>query len=99
MVTALRNITVTVGTSAVEVVQELQNTQREALAIVNTSTAGQIIYLSFGQDAVVGQGIALYPAGSWSESIDNNFIPTNKRVSAVASAASGSVSVHERQKV
>lgn len=70
--------------------------QRTSLAITNTSTAGQIITLAWGHPAVAGVGIVLPPYGAWSESVDSAFIPSNKDIWAISSAASGSIAIQER---
>lgn len=89
-----------VGTSSVEISPELgESGQRDVIVITNTSTAGQTITLSFGKDAIANRGIVLYPTGAWSESIDSAFIPTNSRICAISSAASGQVTIHERVKM
>ena len=95
------NKSVSVGTSAVEVLPDLTNGQdvtgkRKAFVITNTSTGGQKISLSIGQNAVANTGIILYPGGTWAEAVDPAFEPTNRNISGIASAASGSVSVMER---
>ena len=95
--TNLRNATISVGTSPVLVSQQLQYGQRQVLAIVNTSSSGQVITLAWGiAGATSGAGVVLYPAGTWSESIDSAFIPTNADIYAVSNAASGTLAVHER---
>jgi len=94
----IRNGVQTVGTSAVTVLPTLMRGQRTALTITNTSTAGQVISLSWGDEPVAGQSIVLYPGGSWSESRDAIFIPSNQQVWAIASAASATIAIHERIK-
>lgn len=97
MVETIRNSTLVVGTDSTIASEELfGDTQRKVLVITNTSTAGQVVTLSFGADAVAGSGIVLYPTGTWSESIDSKFIPANARVFAIASAAAGAIAIHER---
>jgi len=90
-----RDDVITVGATSAEVSPEI-DTQRNVLVITNTSTAGQIISLAFAKEAVAGKGIILYPTGSWAESIDSAFKPTKARITAIASAAGGSVTIHER---
>jgi len=95
----IRNASVVVGTTPVKICEQLLEGQRTSLAITNTSTAGQTITIQTGQQA--GQtlaGIVLYPAGSWSESIDSAFIPSNLEFWAVASGASGALAIQERVK-
>jgi len=97
MVERLRNVSVAVGTANVQMAEEIfGDALRTVLVVTNTSTAGQIITLSPDKDATVGEGIVLYPTGSWMESIDNKFTPTQKRIFAKASAAAGTLAVHER---
>jgi hypothetical protein len=94
----IRNSAKTIGTTALVVVPTLIAGQRSALVIVNTSTGGQAITLSWGTQTIALSGIVLYPGGSWSESEDNKFIPSKEQVWAVSSAASGTIAVHERVK-
>jgi len=93
---SVRNGVATVGTSVVQVSPQVQTGQVTARVFTNVSTGGQAISLSWGGDAVAGSGVVLYPAGSWSESLDSVFIPSNLSVSAIASAANGSLAIHER---
>ena len=91
-----RNDKVAVGTSSVELCPSLTNRERILLVITNTSTAGQVIYLSDGQDGVVGYGIPLQPNSSWAESRDSKYQLSNERICAISSAVSGQVSIRER---
>jgi hypothetical protein len=91
-----RDTVVSVGTSVVELAPEVGTHVREILTITNTSPGGQIITIAFGKNAQAGVGIVLYPAGSWSESIDSAYVPSQQRVTAIANAAGGTVAVHER---
>ena len=93
----IRNAAVTIGTTPLKIAEPLILGQRQALSLVNTSTAGQIITLQWGQQADVAlAGIVLYPAGSWGESLDGAFIPSNLDVWAVSSAAGGTLAIQER---
>lgn len=94
----IRNATQTIGTTAAIILPTLQKGQRTALTIINTSTAGQVISLSWGPEAIAGSGIVLYPGGSWSESRDSVFVPNNEMVWGIASAAAATIAVHERVK-
>ena len=97
MIERIANRSLVVGTDSVLVSEELiGGNQRKVLTITNTSLAGQIITVSFGDEAMGGYGIPLWPTGAWSESIDSAFMPSNVRVFAVSSAAAGSVAIHER---
>lgn len=93
----VRQTSVTVGTSAIQVAGLLNSGQRTALTFINTSTGGQVITLNWGaQGTTAGAGIVLYPAGSWSESYDGFFVPLNLDVYAIGSAAGGTLAIQER---
>ena len=88
--------TIAVGTSVVELSAEKNNMKRTELIITNTSTLNQTISLGIGQDAVAGVGITIAAGSSYVAAIDARYKPTNARITAVASAASGSVALYER---
>lgn len=94
----IRSASVSVGTSAVLLSPNLLDTElRKVLVITNTSTAGQIIYLNWGQEASVGTGIPLVSSGSsWTESIDSSYVPSTKDIWAISSGADGSIAIQER---
>jgi len=92
----VRNVSLSVGTSSVVVSPSLEEGQRRVLVLTNTSTAGQIISVSWGQEASAGIGVVLTPYGSWSESVEGTFVPHNAQIYAVSSGASGTLSIHER---
>jgi len=69
------------------------NTQRKAYILTNTSVGGQIIYLSFGQEAVVGNGIPLYVGGSTDRTPDQQ--PTQLDIRAISNLAGATISIHE----
>ena len=92
----VRNASQTIGTTALIVSPELLEGERNVIAITNTSTAGQIISISWGSTATALTGAVLYPAGSWSESIDTAFRPSQLAIWAVSSAAGGTIAIEER---
>ena len=94
----VRNTTVSVGTTSVEVSPQLMQGQRKVLVLTNTSTSGQIlsIYFSNADSAVSLRSIVLYPTGSWYEASDSGFQCTNLRCTAISDGASGTLAVHER---
>jgi len=92
----IRNASLTIGTEAVVVAEEQYGTKRNVLVITNTSTGGQIITISAGDQAVAGQGIVLSPGGYYADSADSGYIPTNRRVTAISNGAGGTVAIHER---
>lgn len=91
-----RDNTVTVGATSVELSPETGAKQRQALVITNTSTAGQIISLAWGKEAVAGEGIVLLSGEHHVEAIDSAFKPLNSRICAISDAVGGTVAIHER---
>lgn len=84
-----------IGTAAIVVSDHVFNGQRAVLILKNISTAGQIISISKLGQAVAGKGIVLNQGDTYSESIDAVYTPSNERVTAISSAASGVLSIHE----
>ncbi len=93
----VRNSLISVGTTPVLVSLNTQD-KRTMTSIVNTSTAGQTITLSMGQQTTANQGLVLYTGGTWSESDDSGFKCWGGEIWAVADAALGQVSIQERIK-
>lgn len=90
-----RNDTVSVGTASVNVLQTTKN--RTMFAVANTSGAGQVITLHIGFGvAVAGQGIVLSAGQTYIEANGEGFICYQGVMTAIASAAGGTVSVVER---
>lgn len=87
---------VTVGTSSTDLLVDKTTTNRVVFAVTNTSTLNQVVSLGINRDAVAGEGVVLYPGQSYMESPSEGFRPTSARISAIASAAGGSVAVYER---
>ncbi len=96
MVENIRDTVETIGTSASVICLEQHNAQRSVLILTNTSPAAQIINLSFGGEAQVGKGVQLSVGGYYTEAIDAGFKPTNKQITAISSAAGGTLTIHER---
>ena len=92
----IRDAQQTIGTASVLVNVQQEAGARKALSIINTSTGGQKVSLAWGKAAVSGAGIVLYPGGSWSESEDGTFNPSNMEVWACADIAAATISIHER---
>lgn len=90
-----RQANVVVGTTSTQVAFEVPEGKRRLLSITNISTGGQIVYLSWGDTAVAGYGVVLYPAGSWTESADSAYIPDNAAIFAIADAAAAQVAIRE----
>lgn len=93
----INNNSITVGTTAVKLADDVMPRQRAFISIINTSTGGQKISLSFAQDPANGKGIVLSPGGSYSDSADGQFyFPPHFNIQAISDVAGGTVSVMER---
>jgi len=87
-----RNVSLTVGTSAVQI-SPMRN--RSEIVVTNTGTTN--ITLSFGQPATVaGAGVFLVPYAVYFASTAQGFTVSNQELYAVSSLAGGSVAVFER---
>lgn len=96
MILATNNKSETIGTSAA-VISEAKLTgysERTRLIITNSSTGGQNITISVGNEATSGAGILLYPGGAVSWEKDTLPIPQS-RVFAISSAAGGTLAIYE----
>lgn len=93
-----RNESITVGTDAVVVSSEkgVANAMRSNISIINTSAGGQVVTVAIGAEATAGAGIVLNPGGSWQDSRDGQYMPTQKHITAIASAAGGVIAIQER---
>jgi hypothetical protein len=93
----VRNYSIAVTTSNIKVSEaQYPPTVRKLITLTNTSTAGQVITIAFGKEAVAGEGIILYPTGMWNESLDSAFMPSQEEINAISSAIAGSLAIHER---
>lgn len=86
----------TIDTASVEVSRAMIFAKRIFFSIINTSTAGQVITITFAQAATNGAGIVLSPGGYYAESKSDTFNPTDEQINAISSAAGGSVAITER---
>jgi myo-inositol-hexaphosphate 3-phosphohydrolase len=92
-----RNISVTVGTDNT-VLSEARNTntdRRKSFTATNTSTAGQVINITFTDESGAGLGAQLNVGGFVALAEDLGYIPPQGRINAISSAAGGSVAVWE----
>lgn len=98
MVEINRNETQTIGTSASVISKQMKtnNSTRSSIIIINTSTGGQTISLGIGQEAVSLSGIPLSPGGVWADSRDGIYLPTQEQITAISSAAGGTIAIQER---
>jgi len=92
-----RNETITVGTASTVLSTNKGPIpqRRMAIIITNTSTGGQTICLSIGDEATANEGIVLYPGGSWEQSTNGGYYPPQDRINAISSLAGGTVGYYE----
>jgi len=72
-----------------------RNTERAVITITHTGTAGETISLAFGKDAKANQGIVLKQGDIYSASKDSGYIPPSDMITAIASAATATIAIHE----
>jgi hypothetical protein len=93
---SIRNETLTIPVTAITVSGEVHNATRSVIILTNTSLLGETITLAWGAEAAVGAGIPLAPGGFHSESMDAGFTPSGAEITAIASAATATLAIHER---
>jgi len=86
---------ISVGTDVVVISEPKQNAERVNITFVNTSTGGQVITVSTSGDAVAGAGLVLYSGGSNEKQKTSNLPIIQSRITAISSAAGGTLAVHE----
>jgi hypothetical protein len=69
--------------------------KRIALVLKNTSSAGEVISISLGEQAVSGRGIVLNQGDTYATSKDGGYIPPQSAVNALATAATATLSIYE----
>lgn len=94
-----RNEKVTIGTTSGEISAEKSRSnrnERQSIIIINTSLLGEKISIAIDSAAILGNGIVLSPGGVWSDTSDGAYKPTQKRIQAIADAATATISIQER---
>jgi len=69
--------------------------QRAAIIIRNTSLLGEKISIAIGSEAILGSGIVLNPNDVYSASQDSGYKPPNDFITAIGSAATATMAIHE----
>jgi len=95
MTAILRQYTLAVGTSVVEVLPEIERDVSD-IYIRNTSSAGQVISLGIAQDAVNNTGLVLNPGEVVTFSAGQGYAVPKERITALSSAISGSLAIFIR---
>lgn len=92
------NSKATIGTTAsvASIEKDNNNIKRSSIIITNTSTGGQTISLGIDEEAVAGEGIVLGVGSVWADTRDGLYFPTQKYISAISSAAGGTIAIQER---
>lgn len=88
--------TVTVGTTTTVISRQQHASMRVMFTLANVSTSNQDVFIAFGQDAALNSGVYLAAGGSYSESRDPAFNPTNDDIHAIASAVGAVIAITER---
>ena len=89
-----RNDMATIGASSVKIAEAVE---RQGYTITNTSTGGQTITINLGFNAAeAGKGIPLSPGQAWVDSDGGGYLCHRGVITAVSSAAGGTVAIMER---
>jgi len=94
-----RNASYTIGATSTLISQRMPEGLRKVIVVTNTSTGGETITLSIGQQAAAGAGIILSSGGSWNESQDNTFMVTSDEIWCIGSGAGAKVAIYERMNI
>lgn len=82
------------------VAQRAINNPRSYILITNTSTGGEIVYISDGQEAEAGAGAPLSPGGTYQDSIigtgSDPIYPSQEPIHAIASANTATIAIMEK---
>ena len=91
-----RNANATIGVTS-SVIAQACFQERVLITVVNTSSAGQVVSLGIGQEAVAGAGIVLYPGGVYTENkSDKSDLITQDQLNAIADVAGATIAITER---
>jgi len=94
-----RNENITISHTAAQVVSVERNNNngaRVSIIIINTSTTGQSVTLAIDAPAVLNAGIVLNAGGHWQDSAEGGYLPTQKQITAISSAAGATIAIQER---
>jgi len=91
----IRNTSQTIATTNTMISPALYGNKRIVLVVTNTSTAGEVISIAVGQEAVAGKGIVLNQNDKLAMSSDSGYAPPLEQINAIASAATATLSVYE----
>lgn len=95
----IRNATVATGvTTSTEIAMENvgQNSQRSLITITNLEAlGGNVVYLSWGEEAAANKGLPLAPQATYIESMDAGYKPSNRQINGY-SAAAVNLAIQER---
>lgn len=91
-----KQITIAATSSVISVERNNGNGARKSILLQNTSTGGEQISISVGSEAVTGQGIVLSVGGTWSDTADSGYMPTQQQITAINAAGTAKLSIQER---
>jgi len=84
-----------ITTTSSKVLPDRSSLNQRRLSFIITNTGATNIWLGIDKEAVVGSGIPLYPGGSLERVANGQFLPPQKAINAISSAAGGTISVFE----
>jgi hypothetical protein len=91
----INDVVKTIPTTADVVSEAVFNGQRKVIVLTNTSVLGEVISVAINAEAKDGEGIVLQPLDRYVESLDAGFLPSNARITAIATAATATLAIHE----
>lgn len=85
----------TLLTTSSVISQAVFNGLRVAIVVRNTSLAGEIVNIAQGSESAAGKGIQLNQGDTWTDTKDAGYTPSSQEITAIASAATATISIHE----
>lgn len=70
------------------------NVKRQSIIVINSGEVA--VTISIDKEAAEFEGIYLSPGGSWQDSRDGGYYPTQKLITAIASDVGAYISIQER---
>lgn len=92
----VRNVSKTLATTSSVIMDSMPpNSRRKQFILTNTSALGEAITIAHGADAIAGKGIVLYPTFTYQESRGADYQPFQGKITALGSAATATLAIHE----
>jgi len=91
----INDTTITLDTVPIEVSPHVFGGVRSVIIITNTSLAGETVSIGILAQAKANQGVVLYPGDKFAASKDAGYTPSPEQITAVASANTATIALHE----